>query len=723
LKKRRKLARRLTTADVAGRRKKPAGQSSSGRMFRRTRNVNPRPKNARPKPPRPPRTPRMRPKKSVGERLRPDEGAEARPNVRLRIVGVVGFALFAVMLMRLWYLQVLDSNAATQQVVSNEVRTVPLPAPRGLILDRGDNVLVGDGVSEDITLSRAVAQEHPEVIGRLAVLAGESTDTASATLSNPIYSQYLPVPVIQGATAYEIAYVRQHPALFPGVAVTEETERTYPYGNLAAQLLGYVDVINQQELTANKNQGYNSNSEFGQAGVENEYESVLRGTAGTERLQVNAQGTVVGNLGETDAKPGDDVVLNLDAGLQQTVESQLQLQIKQDRETYNAQATPPGKPPAPDGAAVVLDPQTGAVLAMASFPTYNPEWWVGGISTAHYNLLSEKSQHEPLLNRAVDGTYPPGSTFKLATATAALQTGLISQYTTFNDPGSFTIPNCTGPDCTYTDNESEAQPAPIDVNQALTVSSDVFFYNLGFQFWQQRSAYGLQPVENVAAQYGYGQPTGIDLYEQSLAKVDSPAERIKQHDEYPKAFPYDNWTTGDNLEMAFGQGETIITPLEQAVAYSTFANGGIRYAPEVAAGIVSPDGKVIKKFAPKVMGHVSLPPNVYQPILTGLKGVVDDSDGTGFLAFQGFPLTTYPLAGKTGTATVTGEQPTSWFVAFGPLPDPQYVVCVVIDQGGYGAAAAAPVVRHIFDYLVAHPVSPVKFGLPAPSTGVQSSRR
>jgi penicillin-binding protein 2 len=726
VKKRRKLATRLTTADVAGRRKKKTRQGSSGRLFRRTRNVNPRPKNARPKTQRPPRTPRMRPKKTVGERLRPDEATEARPNVRLRIVGVVAFTLFALMLMRLWYLQVLDANAATQQVVSNEVRTVPLPAPRGLILDRGDNVLVGDGVSEDITLSRVVAQANPGVIGRLAVLARQSTNTITATLNNDLYSPYLPVPVIQGASAFEIAYVREHASLFPGVSVTEETQRTYPYGDLAAQLLGYVDVINGQELAANKNKGYTSSSEFGQAGVENEYEGLLRGTAGSERLQVNAQGTVVGTLGQTSPKPGDDVVLNLDAGLQQTVENQLQAQILQDRKTFNAQANPPGYPPAPDGAAVVLDPQNGAVLAMASYPTYNPDWWVGGISTAHYDLLSEPSQHQPLLNRAVDGTYPPGSTFKLATATAALRTGLVSQYTTFNDPGYFTIPDCSGPDCTYKDNDSEAQPAPIDINQALTVSSDVFFYNLGFLFWQSRATYGLQPVENVAAEYGYGQPTGIDLYEQSLAKVDSPAERIKLHEEYPTAFPYDNWTTGDNLEMAFGQGETIITPLEQAVAYSTFANGGTRYAPEVAAGIVSPDGKLIEKFAPKKTGSVSLPPDVYQPILTGLEGVINSASpqGTAYLAFQGFPLSTFPLAGKTGTASnPNNEEPTSWFVAFGPLPDPQYVVCVVIDQGGYGADAAAPVVRNIFDYLVAHPVGPVKFGLPAASTGVQSSRR
>ncbi len=664
----------------------------------------------------------MRPKKTVGERLRPDEANVARPNVRLRVVGVLAIALLALILIRLWYLQVLDATAATQQVITNEVRTVPLPAPRGLILDRDDNVLVGDGVSEDITLSRVAAQEDPGVIGRLALLSGESTAEVNATLGNLIYSPYLPVPVIQGASPSEIAYVREHQSMFPGVQVTEESQRTYPGGDLAAQLLGYVDVIDAQELQELKSQGYNSNSDIGQAGVEAQYESALRGEAGSQRLQVNAQGTVVGTLGETSPVSGDDVVLNLDTGLQQTVEKALVDQIMIDRKTLDTKNQPPGYPPATDGAAIVLDPQNGAVLAMASYPTYSPEWWVGGISTAHYADLSAKSAFEPLLNRAVDGTYAPGSTFKLATATAALQTGLISQYTTFNDPGSFTIPNCTGL-CTYTDNESEAQPAPINVTQALTVSSDVFFYNLGFQFWQNRSVYGLQPVENVAAEYGYGQPTGIDLPEESLARVDSPDERMKLHKENPIAFPYDNWTTGDNLEMAFGQGETIITPLEQAVAYSTFANGGTRYAPEVAAGIVSPSGRVVKRFAPTVMGHVSLPPDVYQPILAGLEGVVDDSNGTGYLAFQGFPKSTFPLAGKTGTASVTGEEPTSWFVAFGPVPDPKYVVVAVIDQGGYGADAAAPVVRKVFDYLVDHPVGPVRLGLPSTSTGVQSSRR
>jgi penicillin-binding protein 2 len=672
----------------------------------------------------------MRPKKTVGERLRPDEASNPRPVVRLRVIGVFAIALFALMLIRLWYLQVLDASAANQSIVTNEVRSVPIPAPRGLILDREGGVLVGDGVSEDITLSRVEATKDPGVVQRLALLSGESTSQVTGTLNNVIYSPYLPVPVIQGATPYEITYVREHPSLFPGVSVTEETQRTYPYGELAAQDLGYVDVINAQELAANKGQGYNSNSEFGQAGIENEYEDVLRGADGTDRLEVNAQGTVVGSLAGTAAKPGDDVVLNMDAGLQQAVQNDLANQIKTDHSTYDTQDKL--YPAATDGAAVVLDPQNGAVLAMASFPTYNPEWWVGGISTSHLADLDAKSSHEPLLNRAVNGVYTPGSTFKLATATAALQTGLISQYSTFNDPGQFTIPNCKGAGCTYHDNDSEAQSGPIDLSTALTVSSDVFFYNIGYLFWNdyvQNGQYGAQPIQTIANQYGYGEPTGVDLYEDTPAHVDSPAVRQKEHDQYPTAYPNgsSSWTTGANLDMAFGQGETIITPLEQAVAYATFANGGTRYAPEVAAGVVSPSGKVIERIKPKVMGHVGAlgNPDVYQPILAGLEGVIDSSNpqGTAYQDFEGFP-SSFPLAGKTGTASVVpGQAPTSWFVAFGPLPNPQYVVAVVIDQGGYGAAAAAPVERNIFDYLVAHPVGPVKLALPPGATGVKSGGR
>jgi hypothetical protein len=264
----------------------------------------------------------MRPKKSVGERLRPDEANVARPNVRLRVVGILAIALLALMLIRLWYLQVLDATAANHQVITNEVRVVPLPAPRGLILDRGDNVLVGDGVSEDITLSRVAALADPAVIGRLALLSGETTAQVNATLGNLIYSPYLPVPVIQGATPSEIAYVREHQSMFPGVQVTEESQRTYPEGNLAAQVLGYVDVITGPELNELKSQGYNSNSDLGQSGIEAQYESVLRGKAGSATVPGERAGDCGRNSGRDEpgvrrrrrAQPGHEAAADRGAG-------------------------------------------------------------------------------------------------------------------------------------------------------------------------------------------------------------------------------------------------------------------------------------------------------------------------------------------------------------------------------------------------------------------------
>jgi penicillin-binding protein 2 len=231
------------------------------------------------------------------------------------------------------------------------------------------------------------------------------------------------------------------------------------------------------------------------------------------------------------------------------------------------------------------------------------------------------------------------------------------------------------------------------------VSSDSFFYNLGELFWEQRGQYGTTPIQNEATAYGEGTITGIDLPGEAQGRVDSYLVRAKLHAEAPKAFPYAaGWYTGDNIEMAFGQGETVLTPIEQAVSYSTFANGGTRFAPQVASEIVNPlTGQVIKKLAPQITGHVQISPTNYQTILTGLQGVI--TSGTGAAAFQGFPAN-WNLAGKTGTASnQPGQEPNSWFVAFGPNPNPQYLVLAVIDQGGYGAQAAAPLVRNIFDYI------------------------
>jgi penicillin-binding protein 2 len=246
----------------------------------------------------------------------------------------------------------------------------------------------------------------------------------------------------------------------------------------------------------------------------------------------------------------------------------------------------------------------------------------------------------------------------------------------------------------------------LDISAALTVSSDDFFYNLGALFYEGRATYGQTPIQDTANAYSLGELTGIDLPGEVAGRVDSQAERLKLHAEAPTAFPNTQWYTGDNVEMAFGQGATIVTPIEQAVAYSTFVNGGTRYAPQVAAAVVSPQGKLVKQFTPQVTGHVNLPPTTYNPILAGLEGVVQNPSGTAYGTFQGSTFPVSQLAGKTGTAdTVAGKEPTAWFIGF--TTTPQYVVVCVIDQAGYGAQAAAPVVRTIYDYLATHPVGAV----------------
>ncbi|MHB1710919.1 MAG: penicillin-binding protein 2 [Acidimicrobiales bacterium] len=641
--------------------------------------------------------------------------AGSRPILRLQITGVVVFALFAVLGLRLWTLQVIQAPQYAKAVVANRVRAVPIAPPRGLILARNGVPLVTNTMNIQITLSRVTAQQHPGVIGRLAALIGETTKQVKLALADPQYSPYRPVPILANAPAVDLNYIREHPAEFHGVSSTIQNQRTYPQGTVAAHLLGHEGQITQAQLKAMKGQGYQPGSQIGQSGVESSFQQWLRGTPGTQRLEVDAQGQVVGSLGQTSPKPGDNVVLTLDLGLQKLVDQALPAEIAKLHSQGQV---------APSGAAIVLDPNNGHVLAMASYPTFNPSVWVGGISNANYQALVSTANHEPALNRVIDGAYTPGSTFKLATATAALQTGLITGNTPYHDTGTFAIPNCVGTGCILHNAGGEAL-GTITLPMAIAASDDSFFYNLGYQFWTQRAHYGATPIQKTAAQYSMGQLTGIDIPGEAPGQVDGPALRRQQHKLYPKAYPYSGWYVGDNLQLAFGQGETALTPIELATAYATFANGGTRYAPQVAAGIVSPSGKVVKTFAPKVMGHVSLPPSIRNAMLQGFVMETTNPLGTGYPPFLGFPFSKFPIAGKTGTGSVHTangtKQPNGLYCGFAPAYAPAYVACVVIPQAGYGDTSAAPVVRKIWDYLMVHPPAPVRLSAPATASAPTGS--
>jgi penicillin-binding protein 2 len=635
---------------------------------------------------------------------------KSRPERRWFVIGGFFLLLFLLLIGRLYVLQVVDYKKSVAQVARNSLRKATIPASRGLILDRNGRPLVNNVTTVEIRLSREEAILNPTIKGSLASLTSQSVAQINADLNNEQYDPYQPVPILADAPPNEVEYIKLHPAEFPGVSVLNVSRRSYPSGgNIGAQVLGYVGPINGHELAAHPHENYQADSTIGKTGIESFYEQYLRGKDGTSTIEVNNVGQVIGTLRTTLPQVGDSVVLNIDSGLQTALDGILKADILHVRQTPDPRSGV--LPKAPNGAAIVLDPYTGAVLAMSSYPSYDLSSFVNGLTESTFKQLLDVGAFN---NYAIQGLYTPGSTFKMITATADMQTGVLSPNALVNDTGTFKVPNCrnvVNHGCVFHDDETTGN-GEVDLASAITKSSDYYFYNLGYLFWSQQSRYGQTPIQNVAKEYGLDNYTNVDLPDEVEGRVDSPAVRRQLHAESPTAFPNVSWYTGDNIEMAFGQGSTALTPIALANAYATFANGGTRYTPEVAAAVINAHGQTVIRYRPRVVARVHLPPSVRNPILQGLEGVVMSPDGTAYSTFHSiinFSLSSFPIAGKTGTASNGGQkEPNSWFVGFGPVAHPKYVVLCVIGQGGYGADAAAPVVAQAFNYLVAHPIRPVK---------------
>jgi penicillin-binding protein 2 len=639
----------------------------------------------------------------------PDE-VGSRPERRWIVIGGFFAILLVALVVRLFFLQVVDYQSSIRAVQYNSLRKTTIPATRGEIYDRQGKPLVSNVTTTEIRLSRAEASLHPTIKGALSSLTGLSVAQINSDLANQQYDPYQPAPIMSNAPARVVEFIKLHPSEFPGVSVLNASTRSYPNGgDVGAQVLGYVGPITSQEIAENPHDGYQPDSTIGKTGIESYYEQYLRGKDGTSTLEVNSTGNVLGAIKTTEPTVGDSVVLNIDTPLEKALTGYLSSEILADRHSIDPVS---GKTPeAINGAAIVMNPNNGEIYAMASYPSYNLNSFETGLSNATYQELRREGAFN---NYAIQGLYVPGSTFKLITATTELQTGIFPADQYINDTGTFTVPNCEkgiNHGCVFHDDDNEAA-GRVDLSSALTVSSDYYFYNLGYLFWSQQSRYGQTPIQNVAADYGLSETTNVDLPDEAQGRVDSPEVRKELHAEDPTAFPTVSWYTGDNIEMAFGQGTTAISPIEMANAYATFANGGTRYAPEVAAAVVNAHGKVVIRYQPRVLGHVNLPESVRAPILQGLTGVVDNPLGTAYLPFKAnihFSLASFPIAGKTGTGSNPKPlEPNSWFVGFGPTTHPEYVVLCVIDEGGYGADASAPVVAKTFNYLVAHPVPALK---------------
>ena len=621
--------------------------------------------------------------------------------LRLAIVGMLVVSLFLALFARLWYLQVLDSEEFVAAAEGNQVRLVYEPAPRGRILDRQGRLLVDNRVTEVITLSREKAQETPEVLDRLAALLGVPVEDVRARVSDPRFSPFKPVPVVDDVSKELIVYLAEHAADFPGVATAQLTERTYPNGTLAAHLLGSVGQVNDEELERLESRGYQPGDEIGKGGVERAYEEFLRGEPGVRKLEVDSRGRVLRTLGAQPPVQGRDVQLTIDLDLQRAAEESLVQGLEAARAVVDRRNT--DKPfVAPAGSAIVMDPTDGSVLALASNPTFDPALFVNGIKPEVFKSLQDPATHLPLNNRATTGQYAPGSTFKLMTSIAAMKAGLIEARTTIDDGGRFVIPRCRGK-CSF-QNAGGTSYGKVNLTRALAVSSDVFYYRLGYQFWTDRSRHGTTPIQDTARLLGLGEKTGIEIAE-SRGRLADPETRKRLHEEKPQQFPNGSWFAGDNVNLAIGQGEMAITPLQLANAYATFANGGTVYEPRLGARTLKVDGSDPQDIAPRVRARLDLPESMRAPITQGLRGAITEARGTARGAFAGFDE--LAVAGKTGTAQVANKQDTALFASFAPFDAPKYVVTVVMEEAGFGGSVAAPVARRIYEVIAGAPPSPV----------------
>ena len=396
----------------------------------------------------------------------------------------------------------------------------------------------------------------------------------------------------------QILYVQENQDLFPGVQATTMSVRTYSaMGKAAANIVGYVGQISQTQYQKLKVEGYQPGDQIGLAGVEAEYESILRGTPGVQKLQVDSRGNVLTTISTTQPVPGDDLRLTIDGNIQMIAETALEQGLVAARHTFDHVDSTRRNFSAPAGSAVVEDPRNGQVLALATNPTYDPAEFVGGISQANYQALLNNPS-DPLLDRTIQGQYAPGSTFKLITATAGLQTGLITPSTVFDDTGSITIGNFIA------HNDNGAAYGPITLPTAITVSSDNFFNSIGLNLWYGRAKYGDDALQNVAKEYGLGSSTGIALPNEAAGKIPTPESYIRDHQADPSVFTQAQWYPGNSDQVAIGQDEVLVTPLQLANAYAAFANGGNLLVPQLTLAAENPTThRIVRTFPVKQVAH------------------------------------------------------------------------------------------------------------------------
>lgn len=602
----------------------------------------------------------------------PGDGLRAR----FVAVGVIAGAALAALAGKLFTVQVLSGSDYQRQAEKNLYTTVSTPAPRGVVYDKEGIALIGNRQVMTVLADSDVA-DNPNVLLRLSSLLGIPYNVVRnriLDLSSGAQSQRV---VASDVSLRNIAYINEHIDSFPGVVTQVRTTRFYPHGSLAAHVLGYVGTASSDDLkNVSKGRDVEMGDAVGKAGVESAYDDILAGDHGQRVLVTNAKGVIQEVVSETDPTKGNDLYLTLSARVQHVAETELAKAVKGST----------GKA----GSIAVVDVETGGVLAMASYPTYDPDTFVGGVSQDVWNQYQTESSRYPMLNRAISGTYPAASCFKAFTGMAGLTYGFVNRGTTVNCTGTWTGFGEDYPQKCW----QKSGHGVVALHQAIVDSCDVYFYEIARQFYRSRESIGNDAMQDFIKEFGFGAKTNIELSGESEGRVPTPEWKAEYFKDAPEQA---QWLPGDISNMVIGQGYVLVTPIQEARAYASIASGKLM-KPHLLREVRNSIGDKVLSEQVEEASKPDVSSDNLNAMREALHGVIIEEAAV-IPLFSGYK---WSAAGKTGTAQVSGKNDFAWFSMYAPYDKPRYALSVCIEEGGAGASVAAPVAAKVMDAVIKH---------------------
>jgi len=566
--------------------------------------------------------------------------------------------ILIILLVRLWDLQIMRGSEMKRLSEQNRIRIKKVVAPRGVIYDRKGRILADTRPSFNIYITHEDIKNFDQTIDGLVSLLNISKEEIMERLEAAKgLPPSFPVKIKSDISMDDVAKIEANRVYLPGVNIQIEPKRFYHYGKMFAHMIGYVSEISDDELKKKEYKDYSPGDYIGKYGLEKAYEAYLRGIDGEKRVEVDSRGREVRTLEQKDPVPGNSIYLNVDLDIQAVIDKALENRR---------------------GGCIVVDPKTGGVIALVSRPAFDPNKFASGITKQDWQAIALDKAH-PLQNRVIQGRYPPGSTFKIVSALKGLELGMINERTTFSCRGGFPyggrVFRCW----------KKGGHGSVNIHRAIVESCDVFFYNLGLRL-------GVDRIHEMSDIIGLGRVTGIDLPGEKDGLVPSTEWKKKTYGQ--------PWFEGETVSVSIGQGAVWLTPAQLVQLASFVANEGINYKPHIVNRIVSPEGKVLKTFEPVINANVKLKKDTIRLVKEGMKGVVNEGSGTAY----GSRLENVSMSGKTGTAQSVGEKGRNlgdhaWFIAYAPSDNPSVAISVLVEYGGHGSSAAAPVAKMVTDRM------------------------